>query len=160
SFRIGRGRVRGLELLARYRPGRTDIMLSYALQFAELDVAGETYPPRYERRHLLMAAAAVPLGETGTLGAQLALGSGQPYSPAVGLTTPMQYDPANGQWVPGGLEVVLGERNSGRLPGYLRLDVAARKRFEKHWFGRRVSVTPYFQVLNVLNTRNVLLAEP
>src|SRR5690606_38030161 len=83
-----------------------------------------------------------------------------PYSPAVGLTTPMQYDPANGQWVPGGLEVVLGERNSGRLPGYLRLDVAARKRYEKHWFGRRVSVTPYLQVLNVLNTRNVLLAEP
>ncbi|HEY8470179.1 MAG TPA: TonB-dependent receptor [Longimicrobiales bacterium] len=161
SFRIGRGRVRGLELLARYRRGRTDITLSYALQSAELDVAGETYPPRYERRHLLMVAAALPLGETGTLGAQLALGSGQPYSPAIGLTTPMQYDPRSGLWLaPSSVEVVLGERNSARLPGYLRLDVAARKRFEKRWFGRRVSVTPYFQVLNVLNTRNVLLAEP
>jgi len=160
SFRVGTARMRGLELLGRYRRGRADFTLSYALGSTRLRVGGEEYTPRYERQHLLTAAAALPLGETGTFGAQLSLGSGQPYSPVVGITSPFRYNPVTGQWESSGVEVVLGERNSARLPGYLRLDVAVRKQMEKRWFGRSTTVTPYVQVLNVLNTRNVLLAEP
>lgn len=161
SFQLGEGRVRGLEVLARRRHGGADFTLSYALSFAELRAAGESYVPRYERRHMLMAAAALPLGETGTLGARLALGTGQPYSPVVALTAPFHYDPMTGRWMPDRYaDPLIGERHSARLPGYLRLDLAVRKRMEKHWFGRRMTVTPYLQVLNVLNSRNVLLVEP
>lgn len=160
SFQVGTARMRGLEVLGRYRRGRADLTLAYALGSTRLRVGGEEYAPRYERQHLLTAAAALPLGETGTFGAQLSLGSGQPYSPVIGMTTPFRYNPVTGKWQSVGLEVVLGDRNSARLPGYLRLDVAVRKRLEKHWFGRRMTVTPYLQVLNVLNMRNVLLTEP
>src|SRR5690606_23764677 len=160
SFQVATARMRGLELLGRYRRGRADFTLSYAFGATRLRAGGQEYAPRYERQHLPAAAAALPPGETVTFGAQLSLGSGQPYSPVIGLTTPFRYNPVTGEWEPGGLEVVLGEKNSARLPGYLRLDVAVRKRLEKHWFGRRMTVTPYFQVLNVLNTRNVLLTEP
>ena len=56
--------------------------------------------------------------------------------------------------------VLLGDHNSARLPGYFRLDVAARKSFDKDWFGVDLTVTPYLQILNVLNTPNVLFGTP
>jgi hypothetical protein len=40
------------------------------------------------------------------------------------------------------------------------VDVAARREYERRWFGRDVVVTPYLQVLNVLNRRNTLAGEP
>ena len=35
-----------------------------------------------------------------------------------------------------------------------------RKEFETRWFGRDGTITPYFQVVNALNTRNALVAQP
>jgi hypothetical protein len=89
-------------------------------------------------------------------------GSGQPYTPATGLSTPLLFDPGRGVFVSPhyGGTVVLGEHNAARLPHYMRVDVAARREFERRWFGRPVTFTPYLQVLNVLNTRNVLFGEP
>lgn len=55
--------------------------------------------------------------------------------------------------------LVLGEHNSARLPGYFRLDVAARREYAKRWFGKNMVVTPYLQVINVLNNKNALIAE-
>ncbi len=74
---------------------------------------------------------------------------------------PLEYDPGTGRWLDEPREVaLLGTHNSGRLPGYFRLDVAIRKEYEKRWFGRRVLLTPYLQIVNVLNTPNVLAASP
>jgi len=65
-----------------------------------------------------------------------------------------------GRYHPIGSNVLLlGEHNSERLPSYLRLDVAVRKEYDKSWFGG-VKITPYLQVLNVLNSQNVLAANP
>ena len=48
--------------------------------------------------------------------------------------------------------VVLGRRNAERYPAYNRLDVGVRRTYEKSWG----TMTPYLDVLNVLNRRNVL----
>jgi hypothetical protein len=56
--------------------------------------------------------------------------------------------------------ILLGEHNAERLPGYLRLDIGARKEWDKQWFGRTVTLAPYVQILNVLNSPNVLVANP
>ena len=48
--------------------------------------------------------------------------------------------------------VVLGPRNSERFPTYTRLDLGVRKTFRKGWG----QLTPYMDVLNVLNRKNVL----
>jgi hypothetical protein len=160
SLRAGRATARGLELLAQHRQGDLEFSLGYTLAFAELDVAGERYPPRFERRHTLEVTGAAPLGRRGTVSARLALATGQPYTPAIGVTQTAEFDPVTGRFIWGSPTVLLGEHNAGRLPGYLRLDVAARKTFDKRWFGTTVAVTPYLQILNVLNSRNVLFAEP
>lgn len=159
SYRVGKGRTYGVELLVGQRIGRADLSLAYALSFAEREVDGEAFPPRFERRHLLDAAATIPWGERGLVSARLALGTGQPYTPAVGYAAPFGFDPERKGWTYHGPNILLGDHNTARLPGYLRLDVAARKSYEKHWFGRRITLTPYLQILNVLNTRNALVAE-
>jgi hypothetical protein len=87
------------------------------------------------------------------------VGSGQPLTPIQGYTDPQRFDPVTGRWWGAGTGVLLGEHNSARLPGYLRLDVAARKSYDKHWFGREITLSPYLQILNVLNTKNLLIAD-
>lgn len=159
SFRVGTGAVRGVELTLGHRLGRADLMLGYALSSAERSVGGERFPPRFERRHLLDAGASVPWGERALYTARLAVGSGQPTTPPIGLADPLRFDPVEQRWTGGGGTILLGEHNSARLPGYLRLDVAARKRYDKRWFGREMTVTPFMQILNVLNTRNALFGE-
>lgn len=48
--------------------------------------------------------------------------------------------------------IVLADRNSSRYPTYHRLDVSFRRTFEKAWG----SLTPYVNLINVYNQRNVL----
>ena len=50
------------------------------------------------------------------------------------------------------LYVWLGERNAERYPAYHRLDLSLRRTFQRSWG----EWTPYLQVLNAYNRRNVL----
>jgi hypothetical protein len=77
------------------------------------------------------------------------------------MTSPFEYNAANRRWEGESIFglLVTGEHNAARLPGYFRLDIAARKTYRKHWFGQDGTVTPYLQILNVLNTKNVLIAD-
>jgi hypothetical protein len=161
GHRLGTGRAHGVELLARHARGRADFTLAYALAFASREAEGERFAPRFERRHTLDALAALPLGAQGQWSARLVLATGQPYTPVVGSVPFDPYDPRLGGFAPAWeMTALLGEHNSARLPGYLRLDVGARRSFERRWFGRETTVTPYLQVLNALNTKNVLTALP
>ena len=161
GFRTAEGSARGLELLARHARGAAQFSLAYALLFAEREIDGERFAPRFERRHTVDALALLPLGTRGEFSARLAVATGQPYTPVLGVGQGYRYDPGGRRFVYVGDDpILLGAHNSGRLPGYLRLDVGARRTYEKRWFGGNVTLTPYLQILNVLNTRNVLFAEP
>ena len=48
--------------------------------------------------------------------------------------------------------VLLGDRNRERYPVYHRLDLSLRRTFQKAWG----TVTPYLDILNVYNRKNVL----
>lgn len=158
--REANGSTHGLEVMLSRRFGRAQLGLSYALTRAERSAGGETFPPRFERRHLLDASATLPFGRTGVLSTRFALGSGQPYTPVLGVKQVTRYDPVTGKWwAPTHAAPIGGEHNSARLPGYLRLDLAARKGFAKRWFGQEGTLTPYVQILNLLNTRNTLIAD-
>jgi hypothetical protein len=162
EFREGRGSARGLEMFARYTRGGAGLSAAYALARAEREIEEVRFTPRFERRHSLDLNGNAPWGSRGQFTARLAVASGQPYIPVVGATQRYAYDPARGSFVLGQREytTVLGPHNSARLPGYLRLDVGARRSYERRWFGRPGTLTPYLSVLNVLNTPNVLFAEP
>ncbi|HEX7048971.1 MAG TPA: TonB-dependent receptor [Longimicrobiales bacterium] len=161
--RPGTGTARGIEALFRYRRGRTMVALGYALSSTELEVAGSRYAPHYDRRHTLDLSASTSWGEHGLFSARIAWATGQPYTPVVGIAETFSYAPERGTFVLFGTPsrtVLLGPHNAERLPSYFRLDVAVRKDYEKHWFGADLTLTPYFQILNVLNTKNVLYANP
>ena len=162
GFVAGTGDARGIELLARHSRGRALYSLAYALNDVKLEVGGFRYTPRFERRHTMDAVATLPWGRRGEISTRLALASGQPYTPPSGFGKPLRYDPSSGAFVDygGGGAVLLGEHNSSRLPGYFRLDVGFRRSYEPTLFGRRTTITPFLQILNVLNTPNVLAGVP
>jgi hypothetical protein len=162
GFVAGSGDARGIELLARHSRGRALYSLAYALNDVEMEVGGFRYTPRFERRHTLDAVAMIPWGRRGEISSRLALASGQPYTPAAGFGKPLRFDPSTGAWVDygSGGAVLLGEHNGARLPGYFRLDVGFRRSYEPRFFGRRTTVTPFLQIVNVLNTPNVLAGIP
>lgn len=160
GVRRGSGSARGVEVLAQHTGTRAGATLAYALSSAERRTGGERFPPRFERRHRLDLAAYTRLGKAGKGSARVIWATGQPFTPAIGKVQTPRYDPHTGGFVRDEESVVFGEHNGARLPGYFRLDLAARKSLDRRWFGRNTTVTPYVQVLNALNTRNVLFAEP
>lgn len=162
DFREGSGAARGLEVFARYTRGGAGLSAAYALAKAEREIDGVRFTPRFERRHSLDLNGHAPWGSRGQFTARFVVASGQPYTPLAGTTQRFRYDPASGSFADdfGGHATVLGPHNSARLPGYLRLDVGARRSFERRWFGQPGTLTPYLSVLNVLNTPNVLFAHP
>jgi hypothetical protein len=158
---VGTGTARGLEVLTRYARGGSGVSASYTLARVEREIDGRRYVPRFDRRHTLDLSAYRAWSERGQLTSRLVLASGQPFTPIVGTTQRFLYDPVRGIFHPGSSAFpVLGDHNSDRLPHYLRLDIGARRSFERRWFGSPGIVTPYLTVLNVLNTSNVLYAEP
>ena len=160
SFVVGTGRARGIEVLARRSFGRTELALSYALSNTTRTTTAQTYTPRFDRTHVLDLSASVALGSSGLFSVRGVIGSGQPYTPATGIVNPFYFDPLAGAWNAGAGRIIAGDLNSARLPGYLRLDVATRKTWTAQWFGRETKLTPYLQIINVLNSRNALIADP
>lgn len=161
EFRAGTGRARGVEVLAQYAGERSGVTLAYTLAHTEREVDGFRFTPRFDRRHALDLTGYAPWGGRGEVSARMVLATGQPYTPILGVLAPRSYPPEAGGFVAQQpLTPILGEYNSARLPTYVRLDLGARRSYQRHWFGRETTVTPYLQVINVLNSRNVLFAYP
>jgi hypothetical protein len=159
-YRVGSGKARGIELLAKHNVGRNELGLSYAWSQSERTAGDDEYAPRFERRHVLDASATRTWG-SGVLSARAVLASGQPYTAVVAMTSPFEFNAANRRWEGESIFglLVTGNHNAARMPGYFRLDIAARKSWRKHWFGQDGTITPYLQILNTLNTKNVLIAD-
>jgi hypothetical protein len=123
-----------------------------------------TYSPIFDRRVDLDVVLRYPLPGGWQGGLRWNVGTGVPYTRALGSYG--YYSPnfveqgGRLEWAGaaddtddfGGYAVVLEERNSSRYPTYHRLDVSARKTMEKSWG----TLTPYIDLLNVYNQRNVL----
>lgn len=122
-----------------------------------------TYPPIFDRRLDLDLVLQLPLPWGVESGARFTFGTGIPYTRP--LSAFNLYGPrfsAQGRLIwQGELEegaedppgaVILAPRNSTRYPAYHRLDLSARRPSYRSW-GR---ITPYLDILNVYNQRNVL----
>lgn len=158
NYRVGTGSTRGLALSATHQRGAADLSLAYAYTRAQFQAGDDAFPPRYERRHQIDAAVSLKGGRNAA-SARFSLGTGQPNTAAVGVFDRRFYDSGTGRWSRGAPVLIRGEHNGTRLPGYLRLDLAFRRSYERRWFGTDGVITPYLQVLNVLNTRNVRIGE-
>jgi hypothetical protein len=122
-----------------------------------------TYAPVFDRRVDLDLVLRFPVGGGWLGGLRWNFGSGTPYTRALGsyaYYTPRMTQNGRLFWQGaddntdtfGGYAVWLGERNGTRYPAYHRLDLSVRKRYEKSWG----HITPYLDVLNLYNRKNVL----
>ncbi|MBT8488737.1 MAG: TonB-dependent receptor [Gemmatimonadetes bacterium] len=167
----GRGTSWGVDAMLRKETG--DVQGWIALSFLKAertfpDVISPleekprvTYPPIFDRRldADLVLTYPGPWGWTG--GVRWNLGTGIPYTRALGSYAyyqPRYVEGGGLDWTgddqdaSGGYGVVLGARNSSRYPTYHRLDLSFRRTFPKSWG----SLTPYLNLVNVYNQRNVL----
>jgi hypothetical protein len=169
----GTGRSYGFDVLVRRSAGRltgwtTLSLLRATRTFPDPTAAGlddapqsVTFPPIFDRRVDLDVVATYRLGRRTQLGARLNFGSGVPYTRPVAQIVGFETDVVGGGYrlprpesddpdLP--IYVVLGDRNRERYPAYQRLDISLRRSYTRRWG----TLTPYVQVLNTLNRRNVL----
>ncbi|HYH81781.1 MAG TPA: TonB-dependent receptor [Longimicrobium sp.] len=169
----GRGYSYGADLMVRRTQGRLRGWMTLSLLRAErtfpdplrlgLDGVPETitFPPVFDRRVDLDVVGEYLLPGKIEAGMRLNFGSGVPYSRPVAAYVGFETDLANGGYriprpigkdpqIP--IYVVPGDRNRQRYPAYSRLDLTFRRSYAKRWG----TLTPYAQVLNATNRRNVL----
>jgi hypothetical protein len=122
-----------------------------------------TFPPVFDRRLDVDLVLRLPLPGGWRGGLRWNLGTGVPYTRPVASYA--YYQPTFRGGAPllewegqdsdddfDGIAVLLGDRNGARYPVYHRLDLSVRREFVRSWG----SFTPYLDVLNVYNRRNVL----
>lgn len=168
----GDGRSYGFDLLVRRTSGRltgwtTLSLLKATRTFPDPTAAGldlpqtVSFPPIFDRRVDLDVVAQYRMGRGTELGARFNFGSGVPYSRPVAQIVGFETDVVGGGYrfprpvsadpdLP--IYVVPGRRNQERYPAYHRLDVTLRRTLTRRWG----TLTPYVQVLNTYNRRNVL----
>src|SRR5262249_31143226 len=111
---------------------------------------GKHYFPTQDRRHNLNAVGSWHRGAY-TLGLRANVATGFPYTPLLGGFVRGRYDAVRHQWFPDfDDQNIPGERGSGRLPLYTRIDVSASRTGRV----RGASVTPYLSIVNLLNAHN------
>ncbi|MBI4545659.1 MAG: TonB-dependent receptor plug domain-containing protein, partial [Gemmatimonadetes bacterium] len=167
----GRGASYGADLLVRRDSGtvRGWLAVSWLRTWREfpdflsgLDPAPAIrYPPVFDRRLDIDLVLRSRLPWRLDAGLRWNLGTGLPYTRALGSYTFLDYylvrggafatfeNPATGEIA---RAVALGERNGARYPAYHRLDLTLRRRFLPRWG----TLTPYLELLNVYNRKNVL----
>jgi len=164
EFISGKGHAWGLELLLKKTTGKLTGWLGYSYSHIErrFDFNGdgkiqktenemsEIYTPKYSKPHALNLVASYQHREDIILSMSWTVSSGQPYTPVVGKVfhgSENLNDPyAN-------LINIYGQKNSSRLPLYIRGDISMIKDFML--FGMEGKLR--LQVLNFINHFNVLM---
>ncbi|HVG43780.1 MAG TPA: TonB-dependent receptor [Longimicrobium sp.] len=120
-----------------------------------------TFAPVFDRRADLDVVGQYQLPGKIEAGLRLNYGTGVPYSRPVAAYVGFETDLVQGGYrvprpvgtdpeIP--LYIVPGQRNAERYPAYTRLDLTFRRTFARRWG----TLTPYVQVLNATNRKNVL----
>jgi hypothetical protein len=171
---VGTGRSFGVDLMVRRLEGRLTGWTTLSLLRARrtfpdplalgLDDVPQTvtFAPVWDRTADVDVVLSYDLPGGIDTGARWNFGTGIPYSRPVGQFVAFETSTIDGGYrvqrpigdddgsVP--VYIVPGERNRERYPAYHRLDVTLRRPYARRWG----SFTPYLQVLNAYDRRNVL----
>ncbi|MEC7986966.1 MAG: TonB family protein [Myxococcota bacterium] len=139
----GYGRVYGLETQVQYRGENTIGLLSATFsRSTRFNRRDEERLFRYDQPYIINAILSRQFPKNVRLGARLRYGAGNPYTPVVNRV----YNLSNHRFRP-----VYGERDSGRLPAFLSLDV----RYDKEFVFNRWTFNVYIDIQNITNATNV-----
>jgi len=153
-YEFGNGKAYGVDLSARYDIGSYYLDMNYSFARVIKTMAGVTYPPRYDVRHLVNATAGLQPMKNLWLRAHWKFSSGLPYTPISGFYGLINSDPFDlKSYTSSGLsgQVAFGQQNSARLPSYQSLDLTVS--YDVNVFGS--AFTLQGMVINVYDRKNV-----
>ena len=147
------GRSTGLEGLFAYEPGWLLLRASYALSWATKINGALEYFPRYDTRHAASFFTGVRIPGGWTFSATWVFRSGMPFTPISGYYHRLGFSDDTPSYDPSAFDAVIdwGEKNSGRLPAYHRLDLGVTKRIDAD----PLTITVEGSIVNVYNRSNI-----
>ncbi|RMG39686.1 MAG: hypothetical protein D6732_03935 [Methanobacteriota archaeon] len=149
----GNGRVWGVDLFVKKEQGAVTYQLNYGFLHTRAEFGEERYPFDWEFAHRFNGLIGFRIGKGWYINQVINFHSGAPFTPVAGRYFRLrEVRDGNTQYQSYFNEFLDGERNSIRLPHYFRMDISLRKKFYK----RRMNYTIYIQILNMLNSGNVL----
>lgn len=130
---------------------------TYSLGWVKRTDERETYSPHYDRRHTINLLTTIRLGEQHQweISGRWSFGSGFPFTETQGMYENVSFDNGiNTDYTNtnGNYGLAYGERYSGRLPNYHRLDLSAKRRFS---IGKRSILDLNLSVTNMYNRNNI-----
>jgi len=150
-FVEGSGWAAGGDVLLEGQWERYSFMWGYGIGRAKRSMDfwdnGREFPTGFDRLHNTNLFASRKVGKRGSFEVRMQYNSGHPITRASGFYS-IGFDMPPHFFVP-------GAKNGYRVPAYHRLDVAYRLRYEfKRW-----TFSPYIEVINVYDRKNVLTYE-
>lgn len=142
NYVVETGEAYGLDISLKLEARKFYIWGAYSLGFVNRFDGVQTYPPVFDRRHNLNLVSTYQMGKKKQweFGARWNFGSGFPFTLTQGFFTNFNFDQGIGSDVLGGngdLGIIYaGERNSGRLPYYHRLDLSVKRTIDFSKYGK------------------------
>jgi hypothetical protein len=127
-----KGSSSGIELLLRYGVPWSDLYATYTYSVATVTNSGQTYSPRFDRRHSANVLSVFHATENLDISLRWEIGSGFPFSESVGFYDRLALsNPVGGSYATetGTAYIRLGSKNAARLPVYHRLDASVTYKF-------------------------------
>ncbi len=169
DFTVETGKAYGFDISLKYEDKHWYLWTVYALGFVSRDyekmVGDETvlvsYAPHFDRRHNINVILTYTAGakREWEFGGRWNYGSGFPFTQIQGyyehynFQDGINFDITSAN---GGIGMLYGELNEGRLPMYHRLDVDAKRRF---YFTETTTLEVDFSVTNVYNRKNIFYVD-
>ncbi len=158
DFVTEKGIAYGIDFTLRRETKRSYFWATYSLAYVDRNDGTQTYPTIFDRRHNINLLLTYKLGknEEWEAAARWNVGSGFPFTKTQGFYDNFNFldgldsNPLTGN---GDLGVILsGDRNTGRLPYYHRLDVSLKRTFK---FGKYANAEVVASATNLYDRPNI-----
>lgn len=157
------GDAYGIDFSLKYQDRRYYLWAAYSLARVTRFDGEQEYPPIFDRRHNLNLLGTYNFGSNlnWEVSARWNFGTGFPFTLTQGFfgrlnffnginTDPKTENPPIDQ-------ILSGDRNSGRLPAYSRIDLSLKY---THFMGDNLKLESTFSITNVTNRENIFFADP
>jgi hypothetical protein len=150
-FWPGQARSFGLEFLLKKDVGNWFGWLGYSFslverRFPDIPTQENWFPASFDRRHSLTATLSTPLTRNIRFGMNYVVSSGNPFTEPIGAV-PLVSE--TGKVI---YRCLVDHKNNAHYPPYQRVDVSFKWESTGH---KGFRIQPYFQIVNVLNRRNI-----
>jgi hypothetical protein len=157
DFVIENGSSKGVDFTLKYEKGRLYVWLVYSLMYTDRYDGTINYKPIFDRRHNVNAVVSYNFGKEQLWQADVRwnFGSGLPFTQTQGFfEKPPLNNGINSNYTGanGGLGIIYGQLNQGRLPYYHRLDVSLKRKF---LFSERMTLDAVISCTNAYNRENI-----